>query len=426
MNYMNKDKPQCDIAIIGGGPAGMLAAIAARMNTKANVILVEKNPTVGVKLLLTGKGRCNITNTRPIKETVQVFGKQGSFFYGPLARFSNQDLINFLESLNVPTKIEGGGRVFPLDNKATSVVEALRKKVRGVGAKILMNKQVLKIKGGQDGFNILMPKKVSIKCQKVIIATGGKSYSATGSSGDGYRFAEELGHTIVEPSPALAPLLVKDKTIRSLAGLDLDNVKLTVTVGGQERLNRFGDMIFTHQGISGPIILDISRHIHQLTKIGLPIIAHINLKPSLDDSALKKRIYRDIHQNSQKEYQTLLAGLLPKSLITTAIIKTNIDEHAKNGQLTPEQISRLTNFLRDFNFIIDGTAPIEAGIITAGGVELDEIDSTNMESKLVSGLYFAGEVINLHGPTGGFNLQQAFSTGWLAGYSAGQSLLSDQ
>lgn len=419
---MSNEVTNYNIIIIGGGPAGMLAALGAKETTSEPVAILDKNNLLGRKLLLTGKGRCNITNSCELKDMIAAFGKRGNFLYGPLTRFSNQDLISLLNQVGLETKVEGGKRVFPKSDKAEDVVLAIKNQVKNKKVKILNNTTVLKIKKSKDGFRVICNKKISFECQKLIIATGGRSYPETGSTGDGYRWARDLGHAIITPTPALVPLFIKDERIRNLAGLDLDNIKLSIIKDNQEELSAFGDMIFTHLGISGPIVHDLSNSIYKLIKDKSAIYAKIDLKPALDEEVLKKRVYRDIHNNPKQEYQTLLNGLIPRSLVPLAIELTKVEKHDKNGQLTPEQTNRLLNFLKNFRFRIDAVAPIEAGIITEGGVDIKEINSTTMESKISPGLYFAGEVINLHGPTGGFNLQQAFSTGWLAGYSAGASL----
>jgi len=422
-----------DIAIVGGGPAGMMAGIAAkedkparnasrvRLGVAGGVCLLERNKSLGVKLLLTGNGRCNLTTSKTISEIVKAFGSKGAFLYSALSRFSNIDLMNFFKAKGVALKEERGQRIFPANDKAISILNVLKTELTREGIEIIYQFKVVKIEKQENYFKIFGDKRQTILAQKVIIATGGKSYPETGSTGDGYQFAKSLGHRISPLKPAMVPLFVKDEEIRSLAGLDLENVRLTILANSKPSISIFGDLLFTHQGISGPIVLTISRDVYDLFMGSYEVIASIDLKPALDKEKLRQRINRDVLTFAKKEYQSLLAELLPKSLISYAIKRTQIDEHKRNGNLTKEEKDRLLDFLKNFNFIIDGVAPIEEGIITSGGVRIEEIDQRTMESKIVKGLYFAGEMIELEGPTGGFNLTKAFSTGWLAGKSASSS-----
>lgn len=426
-----------DLAIVGGGPAGIMAGIAAQADRardrparqqpklqamaggdRVKVCLLERNKSLGVKLLLTGKGRCNLTTSKTVLEIVKAFGPKGGFFHSALARFSNKDLINFFEGRGLVLKIERGQRVFPADDKAGSVLNILRNELFKSSAEVIFNFRVLKIKKEGNFFKIFGNNEQILLAKKIILATGGKSYPETGSTGDGYQFAKSFGHKISPLKPALAPLFVKNERIRGLAGLDLDNVDLTVLADKEPVATFFGDLLFTHQGISGPVVLELATKIYDLLQEKKEVFVSIDLKPSLDKEKLKLRINRDILQLAKKEYQTLLAGLLPKSLIPYFMEETKINEHRKNGSLSKEEKERLANLLKNFTFKIDGVAPIEQGIVTAGGVEVDEINQRTMESKIVPGLYFAGEIIGLTGPTGGFNLTKAFSTGWLAGKSA--------
>lgn len=412
-----------DIAVIGGGSAGMMAGIAAgedkvRDTPGIRVCLLERNDNLGIKLLLTGNGRCNLTTTKSIKEIVTGFGPKGSFLYSSLSKFSNLDLINFFEARGIKTKVERDQRVFPADDKAVSILNCLKNELKNNKVKVIFNFRTVKIEKQKDYFKIFSGSGQSLYSRKVIIATGGKSYPETGSTGDGYLLAKNLGHKISPLKPALVPLFVKNEEIRSLAGLDLDNVNLTVMADGKPWKKIFGDVLFTHQGISGPIVLSVSRDIYDLFKSNKGVTASLDLKPALNKEKLRQRINRDVLILAKKEFQTLLAGLLPNSLIPYVLERLRIERHKRNGNLTKEEKDRLTDFLKNFTFKIDGVAPIEVGIVTAGGVKIEEIDQRTMESKIIPGLYFAGEIIGLDGPTGGFNLTKAFSTGWVAGKSA--------
>lgn len=413
-----------DLVVIGGGPAGMMAAISAAQ-TNQNICLLERNSSLGKKLLLTGKGRCNFTSNKSIPQIVDVFGKKGKFFYGALSRFSNRDLINFFKKHGVESVVERGERVFPKSNRANTILECLINELNKLKLKVIYNFRAIKLEKKEDIFFINSNHDQSINCRKVVICTGGLSYPATGSTGDGYEMAKKLGHTITPLIPALAALIVKDVDIRSLAGLSLKNVRLYFYAEDIEVINLFGEMLFTHAGISGPIVLQASKLIGQELSKHNKVVAKIDFKPALDVKTLTQRINKDILAMAKKEYQGLLAGLLPKKIIPLFFKLTNIDEHRKNGSLTKEEKNKLIVKLKDFKFKIDGIAPIETAIITSGGVDVNEINSTSMESKIVPGLYFAGEIIGLEAPTGGYNLQKAFSTGWVAGNAAIDNSSSD-
>ncbi|MBU0618645.1 NAD(P)/FAD-dependent oxidoreductase [Patescibacteria group bacterium] len=403
-----------ELAVIGGGPAGMMAAIAAGKK----VCLIEKNQALGQKFLLTGKGRCNLTNIKEIPEFIDQFGQKGRFLYSALTKFSNQDLISFLSNRGIKTKVERGGRVFPENDQAGTILNCLKQELARKKVTIVYNFSVKKLTSQTNLFKISSQDKEVVLAKKVVLATGGKSYPATGSTGDGYFLAKKLGHKIAPLQPALAALIVRNPEIRSLAGLSLKNVQLNISAEQTKLVSFFGEMLFTHQGISGPIVLKSSKQVFQAIKQGKQIVAAIDLKPALNEKILKQRIYREIKKAPKKEYQSLLKTLLPKLLINLAIEKTAIEQHRKNGSLTKQEVLRLRQFLKSFSFEIHQVAPIETAIVTSGGVDVSQIDSRTMESKLVPGLFFAGEIIALDGPTGGFNLQKAFSTGYLAGQSA--------
>ncbi len=405
-----------DVAIIGGGPAGMMAGISAK-NNRNKVCILEKNSSLGRKLLLTGKGRCNFTTSKEVSGIIGAFGRQGRFLYGALTKFSNKDLISFFEKRNVKTKIERGSRVFPESNKSITILRCLEDELREKEVNLFFNFNVKTIVQKANYFYISTRLR-TIKTNKIIIATGGKSYPETGSTGDGYKFAEILGHKIIEVKPALVGLVVENKSINSLAGLSLKNINIHFLINGKPFIKEFGEMLFTHIGISGPCVLKASKDVYENLRKQKEVSAKIDLKPRLDQKKLKQRIHREISKSPKKEYQSLLKTLLPRLLINYAIYKTNIDKHKQASQLNRTEIKKLIEFLKDFRFKIHAVEPLKKAIITNGGIDIDEIDSRNMESKKVRNLFFAGEIISLVGPTGGYNLQKAFSTGWLAGKSA--------
>jgi len=406
-----------DVAVIGAGPAGMMAAITAK-NDNNRICLLEKNSTAGKKLLISGKGRCNVTTSKDIHEIVKAFGENGKFLYSVLSQFSNQDVINFFESRGITLKEERGDRMFPVSNKSSSILYCLLKELIKKGVDLIYNFAIKKITKDNNNYFKINNGKDCILSRKVIIATGGKSYPQTGSTGDGYRFAESFGHKVIKEIPALVPLIVINRDLNRLAGLSLKNVELKFISNGEVFAHEFGEMLFTHKGISGPIVLKMSKKVYQELAGGNVVTAIIDLKPKLDEATLKKRIISEIQIAPKKEYQTLLTTLLPKLLIPYAIHITQIDKHQQSSTLNKTQTASLLFFLKNFSFKIDGVESIDNAIVTHGGVNIIEIDRKTMESKITPGLYFAGEIICLDGPTGGFNMQKAFSTGYAAGKSA--------
>lgn len=405
-----------DIAIIGAGPAGIMSAISAKNNFN-KVCLLEKNYSPGKKLLISGKGRCNVTTSKDIHDIVKAFGKEGKFLYSALSQYSNQDVMHFFEERGVKLKVERGDRVFPVTNESSTILNCLVNELKKKNIEIYHNFNVIKVSKNEDLFQINSKDKI-IFSKKLIISTGGKSYPETGSTGDGYIFANKFGHTIVNPIPALVPLIVNNKDINALAGLSLKNVELSFISNNQVFLKEFGEMLFTHKGISGPIVLRLSKGVYQQLEKGNKVIANIDLKPKLNEIILRKRIIREIQLAPKKEYQSLLSTLLPKLLISYVINATEINKHQQSSTLTKEQISSLVSFLKKFSFEINGVESINNAIVTHGGVDTKEIERKTMESKIVSGLFFAGEIICLDGLTGGYNMQKAFSTGFVAGNSA--------
>ncbi len=404
-----------DLIIIGAGPAGLMAGIQASVLGQ-KTILLEKNSNPAQKLLLTGKGRCNFTTNRSLAEIVEAFGPQGKFLYSAFTRFSNQDLIGFFESRGVASKVERGKRVFPVSDKSQTILHCLIKEATKNKVRLMTNFPVRQIKKSGQKFQVYGPAGQVLTAPQVILATGGKSYPQTGSTGDGYGFAQKLGHQILPLKPALVALISHDPDLPQLAGLSLKNVRLKFWCQDKLIFNIFGAMLFTHQGISGPIVLTASKTVFDF--LNGKVTAQIDLKPALDLKTLKKRIYREITSAPKKEYHTLLKQLLPLSLIPVFIKKTHIPKTKKNASLTPEEVKKIIFYLKNFSFPISKTAAFATAIVTSGGIPISQINSKTMESKIVPGLYFAGEIVGLDGPTGGYNLQKAFSTGFTAGQAA--------
>ena len=405
------------IAVIGGGPAGIMAASAAAC-LGADALIIEQNSYLGKKMGITGKGRCNITNACDIRDFIANIPVNGKFMHSAFYAFSNDDMIELLARYGVETKIERGNRVFPVTDKAKTVVDALKTYAKDCGARAIQDK-VLSVKKTDNGFLLNLENRGKLTCDKVIIATGGASYTACGSTGDGYRFARSLGHTIVEPTPSLVPLTTKGDIAKKLMGLSLKNIAITVKdAQGKKQYSDFGEMVFTHFGVSGPVILSASSHLRDFGKNKYTL--SIDLKPALDNDALDKRILRDFGAELNRDFVNSLDELLPKKMIPVIIELSGIPERKKVRDITKAERQRLVELLKNFTLEITGTRPINEAIITSGGVSVKEINPKTMESKIVPGLYFAGEVIDVDAYTGGFNLQIAYSTGHLAGESAGK------
>ena len=405
------------IAVIGGGPAGIMAASAAAC-LGADALIIEQNSYLGKKMGITGKGRCNITNACDIRDFIANIPVNGKFMHSAFYAFSNDDMIELLARYGVETKIERGNRVFPVTDKAKTVVDALKTYAKDCGARAIQDK-VLSVKKTDNGFLLNLENRGKLTCDKVIIATGGASYTACGSTGDGYRFARSLGHTIVEPTPSLVPLTTKGDIAKKLMGLSLKNIAITVKdAQGKKQYSDFGEMLFTHFGVSGPVILSASSHLRDFGKNKYTL--SIDLKPALDNDALDKRILRDFGAELNRDFVNSLDELLPKKMIPVIIELSGIPERKKVRDITKAERQRLVELLKNFTLEITGTRPINEAIITSGGVSVKEINPKTMESKIVPGLYFAGEVIDVDAYTGGFNLQIAYSTGHLAGESAGK------
>ena len=421
------------VIVIGAGPAGLMAAGQAA-EQGARVLLIEKMDRPGRKLRITGKGRCNLTNVASVSDFVAHFGPNGRFLRQAFSRFFTPDLLALFEDLGVPTVTERGGRVFPASQEARDVVDALVRWVcdRGVSLRTRSPVERLLVEGErvvgvQESRNRVSGKKPGFsptewddRADAVIVATGGVSYPATGSTGDGYRLAESVGHTIVPVRPALVPLETGGDVAPRLQGLSLRNVTASLWVDGKKQDERFGEMLFTHFGVSGPIILSLSRGTVDALRQGQRVAFSIDLKPALDERKLDARLLRDLDAHGKQQFQTLLKGLLPRKLIPVCVDLVGIPADKAAHQVTARERKRLRNWLKDFRLEVTGYRPFTEAIITAGGVNTREVDPRTMASRLVEGLYFAGEVLDVDADTGGYNLQGAFPTGWLAGHSAAQ------
>lgn len=410
MNIKNKK-----VLVVGAGPAGMMAAgICA--NNGAEVILLEKNDMLGKKLRITGKGRCNITNACDVENFMSNVPTNGRFLYSAISKFSSEDTINFFKKNGLDVKIERGNRVFPQSDKAIDVVRAMENFVYNSGCKIL-NERVKNLMIQSEkccGVETFSGEKIF--SDAVIIATGGKSYPKTGATGDGYKIASKAGHTIVELRPSLVPLECYGDLCQELQGLSLRNVSLELIEKISDKVvyKDFGEMLFTHFGVSGPIVLSSSAHM----KKNKNYYIKIDLKPALSIEQLDKRIVRDFEMFKNKNFSNSLNKLLPKKFIPVIVNLSGISEYTKCNQITKEMRLRLANLIKAFTFDVKGFRPIDEAIITSGGVKVSEINPKTMESKLVKSLYFAGEILDVDAYTGGFNLQIAFSTGYVAGLSA--------
>lgn len=407
------------VIVIGAGPAGLMAAgVAAGRGFE--VILLERNERPARKLMITGKGRCNITNNcGSIEELIAAVPVNGRFLYSAFSSFMPSDTIAFFESRGVPLKTERGNRVFPVSDKAVDVVDALHGFTVKSGAVIVHDraKELMIQNGAVNG--VLTESGETIDADSVLIATGGVSYPSTGSTGDGYELARQAGHTIIEPTPSLVPLNAHEGFCSALQGLSLRNVTVNVTDTQNDKIifSDFGEMLFTHYGVSGPLILSASSHMRGM-KSGKYVIA-IDLKPALGTEQLDARVLRDFSENANRNFINALNLLLPKKLVPVIVKLTGIEPGLKTNQITKEQRQRLVCLLKELKVTITGFRPIEEAIITSGGVKTGEINPKTMESKLIRGLYFAGEVIDVDAYTGGFNLQIAFATGNLAGNMIG-------
>ncbi|NQT50129.1 NAD(P)/FAD-dependent oxidoreductase [Candidatus Kuenenbacteria bacterium] len=402
-----------NLAVIGGGPAGMMAAARAG-ELGARVVLIERNERLGVKLLITGKGRCNITNNEDdLKKIVSIYGPNGKFLYSALNKFSNKDVIEFFENRGVKTKVERGNRVFPVSDKSKDVLDCLKKYLKENKVEVKYNSAVIKfITKNKRIEKVILENGQEIVAENFLIATGGKSYPGTGSTGNAYKWLKELGHDLTEPKPALTPIIIKEKIVKQLEGLSLKNAE--VSLWAERKLDsEFGEALFTGNGLSGPVVLNLSKKINENEGKNMKI--KIDFKPALDFPTLNKRILRDFEGQKNKQFKNSLDKLLPKKLIPVIIKLSGIKPDKAINEITKEERKKLIKLLKEFELNVAGLVGFEKAIVTSGGVDLKEVDPKTMQSKIIDNLYFAGEILDIDGPTGGYNLQVAWSTGYAAG-----------
>ena len=401
------------VVIIGGGASGLFAGVSA-INTNKSVTLIEKNEKLGKKIYITGKGRCNLTNNVLVNDFMQNVVSNPKFLYSALNNFTPQDTISFFESNKMPTKTERGNRVFPVSEKASDVTKTLENYLRKNGAEILLNtcvKDVLVENNKVIGVLLINGNKIF--CDSVIVATGGISYPLTGSDGDGFKFAKKLGHSIIEIKPALCSFELKEDFYKNLQGLALKNVKLTVKNGNKVIFSQLGEMLFTHFGVSGPLILTASSLVNRLNLENLDF--EIDLKPALNKEILESRLLNELSVNSNSNFFNVARGYVPKSFVEILLKRSQINGNKKCCVVTQENRNSFINTLKSFKFKVSNIRDVREAVVTAGGVNVKEINPKTMESKIINGLYFCGEVIDIDAFTGGFNLQIAFSTGYTAG-----------
>jgi predicted Rossmann fold flavoprotein len=410
------------VLVVGGGASGIMAAARAG-ECGAKVSLLEKMPRLGSKILLSGKGRCNFSNTADLREFIAAFGPEGKFLYGAFSQFFRPDLLDLFERLGLKAEVERGGRIFPASNRAPDVMKALKRYLQQGKVEVELNSTAdqIEVEKGKVA-RVHLRTGETVEGQACVLATGGLSYPDTGSSGDGYEIARRLGHTIVPLRPALVPLEVGEGWVTELQGLTLRNVKASLFSGQKEKRKlgeEFGELLFTHFGVSGPIILKLSRLISRSQTRG-KLTLSLNLKPALGPEQLDRRLIRDLAKYHRRQFKHCLVDLLPQKLVAVLVRLSEIPPEKPGHSITAQERATLGNLLSNVPLTILRTRPIEEAVVTAGGVELAEVNPKTLESRIISGLYFCGEVLNLDGPTGGYNLQAAFSTGYLAGQMAAQ------
>lgn len=404
-----------DLIVIGGGPAGMMGASTAGRNG-LKVVLLEKNGVLGKKLHITGNGRCNITNSAAMDDYQKSIVNNGKFMYSSFNSFDNMRLINLMRSLGVGVKVEKGNRVFPVGDRSADVVDALRRLLRENGVEITLNAEVEEIMVKDSRVRgVVLKNGGRIKCERALLATGGMSFRQTGSTGDGYRMAKRLGHSIVEPKPALAPLLAGESWVKDLRGITLKNVKVRVLAGSRPAEQQ-GDLLFTHFGVSGPAIINISSYLSRNSIFPLEI--KMDLFPNFSKEQMEDRLRVCLEQNTGKYFKNVLGDLLPQKMIPAIFEKAGLNQQKQVDQATRKDIDLLARTIKNLAIIVHGFRPINEAIITSGGIDTKEINPSTLESKIIKGLYFAGEIIDVDALTGGFNLQIAFSSGYLSGASA--------
>lgn len=403
------------VLVVGGGAAGMFAAIFAAYNGN-EVHLFEKNEKLGKKLFITGKGRCNITNAADMDTLFASVVTNSKFLYSSFYGYTNQDVIDFFERIGVKTKIERGNRVFPVSDHSSDVIAGLTKELHQLGVNIHLHAEVKEVVAKEEFAHILLKNGQKVEGDACIIATGGFSYKTTGSTGDGYRFARELGHRVADIIPALVPLVIKEWYAKELQGLSLKNVQATIYDGNKKIYDDFGEMLFTHYGVSGPLMLSASSYIGKtLSDKELQLV--IDLKPALSMEQLDQRVIRDFEENKNKQFKNAIGKLFPSKLIPIMLELSEIDPDKKVHLISKEERQSFVSLIKNFTMTITGLRDFNEAIITKGGVNVKEINPSTMESKLVKGLYFIGEVLDVDALTGGFNLQIAWSTGYAAGNS---------
>lgn len=407
------------VIVVGGGAAGMFAAIAAAKNGH-QVTLYEKNEKLGKKIFITGKGRCNITNAADMEELFDAVVTNSKFLYSSFYGYTNQNVIDFFEDAGVPVKIERGNRVFPISDHSSDVIRALEREMKKVGVKVCLNTEVKSVEAEKGKFNKVVLKDTTTQtADACIVATGGLSYRSTGSTGDGFRFAENVGHKVTQCFPSLVPMETKEPWICELQGLSLRNVEAKILDGKKELYKDFGEMLFTHFGVSGPLIISASSYVGKkfMDKNGQKkeLTLEIDLKPALTEEQLDQRVLRDFEENHNRQFKNAITKLFPTKLIPVMLELGGIDPEKKVNSIEKEERKQLVHLIKHFRMTLTGLRDYPEAIITKGGVNVKEIDPGTMESKLVKGLYFAGEVLDLDALTGGFNLQIAWSTGYAAG-----------
>ncbi|MDP8233721.1 MAG: NAD(P)/FAD-dependent oxidoreductase [Candidatus Saelkia tenebricola] len=411
-----------DVAVIGAGAAGTIAAMRVGL-LKRSVVLVERNNSIGRKILLTGKQRCNITNTADVDTFIEIFGKQGRFLRSAFYSFFNHDLIDFFKTQGLMLKVERQGRVFPVTDKAGSIVEVLKRcLLENKQIKILYNMRLTNIIKKDDLFQLEMVGNDEIYAKKVILATGGASYKVTGSSGDGFRIAGSLGHTLLPLKPALVPLKTKESWVKQLQGISLKNIRIifsTKAKNNKKIISNVGEMIFTHFGVSGPLVLDLSAKIVALLDECKEIPLFIDLKPGLTPQQIEKRLLNEFNVKSNMQLKSIMRGFLPKRLVPVFIDVASLSADKKASQISRKERYTIGEQLKALPLTVVGSLSLDNAMVTNGGVSTKDINPRTMESKVIPGVYFAGEIIDGCAKSGGYNLQQAFSTGFLAGESAG-------
>ena len=405
-----------DIAVIGAGAAGSMAAIRAGQLNK-RVILLEKNEIIGKKILMTGRGRCNLTNSGKLDTFIEKFGRPGQFLRNAFYAFSNEDVMDFFRSKGLDLKSERQGRVFPATDNARSVTQVLEKCLEENKVDIRYKVRIRELRRDGEKF-ILDTPDGPVTAKKIILSTGGASYKDTGSTGDGFQIAQALGHVILPLEPGLVPLKTKERWVKEVQGLTLKNIRLCFLAGKKKIRSDVGELLFTHFGVSGPLILDLSADIVRLLSEESQMSLLIDLKPGIDSSEMEDKLLREIKEHGGREIKTMLAGALPLKLAPLILRLVDIEPHKKIHQMNKDDRRKLAKILKELPLTITGPLALEEAMVTCGGVSIKEINPRTMESRVVPGLYFAGEVIEGGAPSGGYNLQQAFSTGYLAGESA--------